>query len=1335
LGWLTGSLAVVALVFVRWMRLLAQLRRTSQPVDESLQRQFDELRGRLGLRRPVRLVVTSDNLGPAAFGWWRGKVLLPQAVAEQSQPSELAAILAHELVHLRRFDPLIGSLQLAVQCVWWFHPAVWWANRQIRVERERACDEEVLAELRCPPPEYARLLVRILSWRQQFVPAVFWSGMRSWDVTSDRLRHVLETTTFHRRAPAWAWLVAAIALVVILPGAGRTIVTASPRDERSTAATPADSAQPGEAPAVSASKVSESSAEDEALRQLDERGLYRGIGKAYGLGEVKMQQMFTLPSSFDPGDMPLPLAPLARILTEVTVGHYFEPPIATEKLRAQIRSLRELPASAKLVVNFAKENVAGLDALVEIPNLSQLSLQCSTEGFSVDWSDTASRPFRLSDLKAIKSLRLWAADADLPEIAATSTLESLILSGDISPEAIDRFAAPVQLKELSLYGYHEGSPHALDLKCLAGMPGLEKLGINGDYAPSDAGASHIGSLSRLRELSFRVDQLSDAGIASIARAGELRLLVLEAGQTSPSLSAAGFAALGSLAKLDSLMFSGKELKTSLRLTDESFAGWNRLTSLRMLIIDSCSIGDAGIRNFAALPILYCLQLEGPLQVTDAGVAELGKAPELAAIVLNGAKVTGPGLAALNASPNLWLLNLTDSPLTDAGLEALASCKRLAQLDVSGSKVSDRGLAAIRGKLPQLSRLNLARTEITDDGLRGFNDRANLQELNVSGTKVSGAEIEKLLDARQELKIWSTDVEKPRTRGDDSVGPFEPIDLTQVIFNPPPDARVPGAANSAATEKATAVAAADERADDDSRLEPGELQDLIHHLQQLGLRINTFGIADNPTYAVEFTAKFVDSSEPLPIDQLPNLWSITISNRANLSNAQLVARLQAVRNLPAETHLFLTLRPDQTAVMEELARIPKLERVMLSVMTEKIEPGPPLRLNLLKQLKKLQLSGEINPAVTSELQSLVKLEELVIYNHPVLPSTDLAFLSALTRLKKLTVSNLDLRDAAFERIAGLQNLEDLSVELNIATDQGLKHLANAKSLKRVYLKIDQTKFAITPAGLAELARLEQLESLMATHLPAFAGRDGPINDAAVIPWASKLKRLKELQLFNAKLGNESLVAIGQLESLEVLRLMGNQTAEATGLKAIGDLPQMRELSLWIQGWDGKGLEHLAKLPKLEQLALSHSKLLDDAALAPLVALTGLKSLELNGASIEGHGLAPFTTLKRLESLALSDNPIDDAGAAAVARLTSIQQLDLSNTQLTDEGLRTLAADLPGLTNLTLNGTKVTDGGLDALMRLQHLKQVFAARTAITKAGRKDRPWSVVLGEPTYTIKID
>jgi hypothetical protein len=62
-------------------------------------------------------------------------------------PREVEAILAHELVHVMRWDNLWSNLQMLVCCVFWFHPLVWILDRRLIEEREHSCDERVIREL------------------------------------------------------------------------------------------------------------------------------------------------------------------------------------------------------------------------------------------------------------------------------------------------------------------------------------------------------------------------------------------------------------------------------------------------------------------------------------------------------------------------------------------------------------------------------------------------------------------------------------------------------------------------------------------------------------------------------------------------------------------------------------------------------------------------------------------------------------------------------------------------------------------------------------------------------------------------------------------------------------------------------------------------------------------------------------------------------------------------------------------------------------------------------------------------------------------------------------
>jgi TonB family protein len=115
---------------------------------------------RLGLTRPVRLLITSLAEGPSVVGWIRPVILLPAATLLGLTPEQLEAVLAHEFAHIRRYDYLVNVLQMVVETLLFYHPAVWWTSARIRHERELCCDD--LAVSLCGDPVcYARALTKL----------------------------------------------------------------------------------------------------------------------------------------------------------------------------------------------------------------------------------------------------------------------------------------------------------------------------------------------------------------------------------------------------------------------------------------------------------------------------------------------------------------------------------------------------------------------------------------------------------------------------------------------------------------------------------------------------------------------------------------------------------------------------------------------------------------------------------------------------------------------------------------------------------------------------------------------------------------------------------------------------------------------------------------------------------------------------------------------------------------------------------------------------------------------------------------------------------------------
>jgi uncharacterized protein (TIGR03435 family) len=150
--------------------------------------------------------------GPVTFGLRRAAVLLP-ADAESWSNSALSRALVHELEHVRRRDWLIQLLARLVCVIYWFHPLVWTAERELLLNAERACDDAVLAHASTAGDDdataYADQLVDLakrLSTRHQPLLAM----ANRYDLAV-RVRALLDAR--QSRGPAGAWLVATVACV------------------------------------------------------------------------------------------------------------------------------------------------------------------------------------------------------------------------------------------------------------------------------------------------------------------------------------------------------------------------------------------------------------------------------------------------------------------------------------------------------------------------------------------------------------------------------------------------------------------------------------------------------------------------------------------------------------------------------------------------------------------------------------------------------------------------------------------------------------------------------------------------------------------------------------------------------------------------------------------------------------------------------------------------------------------------------------------------------------------------------------------------------------------
>ena len=204
----------------RWLHCLWSLKQAPVVAAPELESLLGELSTRLNVQRRVQLLVTSSPVGPAVMGLFRPLVVLPDLVVRNKLPVDLEAIMAHELIHIRRGDLWLGLLQVGARAVWWFYPVVRWVSRLSTREAERCCDEEVIGELGCDPSRYARSLVEILELKRTLQPVPAFPGMKPVEVTSQRLERVMKLRQgCHKRTPQWCWATMLLFAASALPGA------------------------------------------------------------------------------------------------------------------------------------------------------------------------------------------------------------------------------------------------------------------------------------------------------------------------------------------------------------------------------------------------------------------------------------------------------------------------------------------------------------------------------------------------------------------------------------------------------------------------------------------------------------------------------------------------------------------------------------------------------------------------------------------------------------------------------------------------------------------------------------------------------------------------------------------------------------------------------------------------------------------------------------------------------------------------------------------------------------------------------------------------------------
>jgi len=211
---LIASYSLVRVAGAMWH--LRALRKSCIPIESSeLDPIVQETLRRYRVNRAVEFCASEQVKVPTAIGLMNPAVVIPTWVMHELAPPELNQILLHELAHLRRRDDWTNLIQQVVKALFFFHPAVWWIEQKIALEREMACDDAVLAETDSPRA-YAECLVNLAE--RSFVRrslALAQAALGRVRQTSQRIAEILDVNRAKESSGAWKPAVSLVAGLAI----------------------------------------------------------------------------------------------------------------------------------------------------------------------------------------------------------------------------------------------------------------------------------------------------------------------------------------------------------------------------------------------------------------------------------------------------------------------------------------------------------------------------------------------------------------------------------------------------------------------------------------------------------------------------------------------------------------------------------------------------------------------------------------------------------------------------------------------------------------------------------------------------------------------------------------------------------------------------------------------------------------------------------------------------------------------------------------------------------------------------------------------------------------
>jgi beta-lactamase regulating signal transducer with metallopeptidase domain len=671
--------------------------------------------------RKLKILLTPQLTGPVCFGILRHVILLPQEMAENGSGKDLQMVLAHELAHIKRWDCWTNFFQRILEAVFFFHPLVWLASRQLTQQREQICDNYVLTK-GVSADDYTTLLSHIGEQafrRLSFQTVALYEGQ-----LLSRIRTLLDPLhSSQTKIPRRAVITCTIAVLVGFFMLGTVRLGAKPIP-KALAGQDTERIDTGKARVVHFPKdrsLGKLEIQDaDAVRKLTYWFHWTGIAGPQWeyLGQAQ-------------GDVRVPAGKRLSLFVNKTAWRDLS---ALSKLRPD--DLYRLYLPALLLTDRVKPDDKCMPHIAHLTGLKSLALD-----------------------------RTDITDKGLKYLTNLSSLEYLGVPYRITDKVMAHIAALTSLKGITFPGGGRGVTNA-GLRHLSKLTSLEEVYLAGERM-GDAGLAHLRDLPRLKYLAVYGSGFTDKGLVHVKDIPSLRILSFH--ESLPRITDAGLAHIADMPNLELLCLHGIK-----DITDDGIAHLTRMRSLRKLEIGSSQITDKGLAYLSQIKTLERIDLpQDQHGITDTGLAYLGQLPNLRHLAIsrihfidpkmNKEYYTDKGLAELAKCRLLEELSIGSPGITDEGMRHVAKLTNLKKLNLFGCEnVTNNGLAQLT-TLKSLKDLSITESKITIGGLSHLNKIPGIYKLNLdeieqdnSGMDISG--LTNLEELTLTLKIERVDRE-------------------------------------------------------------------------------------------------------------------------------------------------------------------------------------------------------------------------------------------------------------------------------------------------------------------------------------------------------------------------------------------------------------------------------------------------------------------------------------------------------------------------------------------------------------------------------------------------